>query len=199
MNAPQKRKNDDTCPSRKRVDRTVLDNPAEFTVPEIPAESTVLDTPAEFTISDSPTESTDKSTGGRPEVTSARGDVILEPIETSGQGTRRLLVSSVVLSHASPLFSIMFCRNSYAGHPLPTSSPPTVPLSGDDPKSIFSAMPDHPFQNIPAARQAENHRVRQFRIRLPQNPEDAEFEKLILATYFLDLPQSFNKVTRSII
>ncbi|KAJ5023174.1 hypothetical protein PSV08DRAFT_355538 [Bipolaris maydis] len=195
MNAPQKRKNDDTCPSRKRVDRTVLDNPAEFTVPEIPAESTVLDTPAEFTISDSPTESTDKSTGGRPEVTSARGDVILEPIETSGQGTRRLLVSSVVLSHASPLFSIMFCRNSYAGHPLPTSSPPTLP---DKLKITEFANFAYVCHKYGCTEAIQTQSLIWFTLLL-QNPEDAEFEKLILATYFLDLPQSFNKVTRSII
>lgn len=212
MNTPQKRKNDDTCPSRKRFDLTGPDSRAEPTDPDSPAGSTVPNTPTEFT---------DISTGGRhPEVITTLGDVILELIERiPGQGLRKVLVSSVVLSHASPVFSIMFCHGSYAGHALSTSSPHTVPLPGDDPKSIFLIclitrfktfqLPDTlnvtEFANFAyvchkysCTEAVQTHSLIWLSFLL-QNPEDADFEKLILATHFFDLHQSFNKITRSII
>lgn len=203
------------------VEVTVPDGLAEATAPGGPAESIAPDDGEGSTVPNTPVQSTARPAVERlPEVITTLGDVILEIADkTSEQGKRKLLVSSAVLSNASPVFSKMFSGGSYAGHALSTTSPQTVPLPDDDPNSIFLIclithlkifkLPEmlnmtdftnfaHVCHKYSCVEAVHTHSIVWCSF-LMQYPEDAGFEKLILATHFLDLHISFNRVTQSII
>ncbi|EUC48946.1 hypothetical protein COCMIDRAFT_23320 [Bipolaris oryzae ATCC 44560] len=191
----RKRRTDEPIAADNSTEPTTADGSAGSTAVDDPAESMATDDPAGPTVPNTPVRFTGTSTGGkRPEVISQLGDVILELTDkTSGKELRKLLVSSVVLSHASRLFSMMFSHGSDKGDALSTSSPRTVPLPDDDPNSICLICL---ISHLKIFQLPERLNMTEF---TNFNPEDADFEKLILATHFLDLFRAFNIVTRSII
>lgn len=68
-------------------------------------------------------------------VLAKRGDVLLQ-LSKNGKAAGTLLVSSVVLGLASPVFEAMFNGNSIEGQDLSSASPKKVALLDDDAMSM---------------------------------------------------------------
>ncbi|KAB8235721.1 uncharacterized protein BDW43DRAFT_269478 [Aspergillus alliaceus] len=65
------------------------------------------------------------------------GNVILL---VEGQNARRFLVSSKVLTLASPMLAKLFSSNFYEGEQIASSHRPTIPLHGDDPAAMRTIL-----------------------------------------------------------
>lgn len=65
------------------------------------------------------------------------GDVILL---VEGQSTGQFLVSSKILSIASPVFAKLFGSNFHEGMQMAKSSRPTIPLREDDPVAMRTIL-----------------------------------------------------------
>jgi hypothetical protein len=147
----------------------------------------------------------------------ARGDVILKLNE--GDSTTRLLVSSQTLALASTVFEAMFNGKFAEGQGLSANSPPEVELPDDNPTlmTILCNIAHLRASDVPkelsvldladfailcdkyACIGAVYSWIR-FWIQEPlSKPDEPDFEKLILVTYLMDLPQEFSKVTQYLI
>ena len=158
--------------------------------------------------------------GGNAEVIATKGDVILQLGKVGvGDGVRNVLVSSVVLSLASPVFATMFDGRFSEGQSLSPASPRTVPLSDDDPECITMICKIGHMQTsqLPTTLTAIDlfkpalvcnkydcvGVVRAWAIiwvaALLEMPAAQDFEKLFLATHLLDLSGEFSRVSQSLI
>ena len=158
--------------------------------------------------------------GGNAEVVAKRGDVILQSGQDGvGEGVRNILVSSVVLGLASPVFAAMFDGRFSEGQNLSPASPRTVPLPDDDPESIImickiahmqtSELPLKLAVTVVSKIALACHKydcanvVRPWAIiwigALLEDLEAADFEKMLLATHLLDLPREFFRVSQRLV
>lgn len=158
--------------------------------------------------------------GGNAKVIATKGDVILQLGKVGvGDGVRNVLVSSVVLSLASPVFATMFDGRFSEGQSLSPASPRTVPLSDDDPECITMICKIGHMQTsqLPTTLTAMDlfklalvcnkydcvGVVRAWAIiwiaALLEMPAAQDFEKLFLATHLLDLSGEFSRVSQSLI
>jgi hypothetical protein len=97
--------------------------------------------------------------GGNAEVIATKGDVILQLGKVGvGDGVRNVLVSSVVLSLASPVFATMFDGRFSEGQSLSPASPRTVPLSDDDPECHHD-LQDRTHADVATSDHAHRHRL----------------------------------------
>ncbi|KAH7125571.1 hypothetical protein B0J11DRAFT_309076 [Dendryphion nanum] len=143
-----------------------------------------------------------------------RGDVVLVlGIEEDEES--RLLVSSRVLSLASPVFEAMFNSGFAESWGLSSNSPKEVPLPGDDPECMlwfcliahmqFTDLPDRPdpddFANfavlcnkytcVPAVQPW----CKIWAMGFLETSYVDDLETLLFATYVLDLAEEFYKLT----
>jgi hypothetical protein len=160
------------------------------------------------------------TTESNAEVMAKRGDVILQLGKVGvGEGVRNILVASMVLSLASPVFANMFDGRFSEGQNLSPNSPRIVPLPDDDPESIIIICKICHIQtsNLPVKLTATAFSklalvcnkydcvdlVRAWAMiwvaALLDSPSAPGFEKMILATHLLDLPNEFSKVSQSLI
>jgi hypothetical protein len=143
-----------------------------------------------------------------------RGDVRLK-LGKAGETTTNVLVSSVVLSLASPVFEAMFNGNFAEGQSLSSHSPREVPLPDDDMESILLICKITHMQIAELAEELSVAAFTTFAIMVDkyqcgkavqawskvwsaaifQHPPGDDFEKMILATYLLDVPYEFYKTT----
>ncbi|KAI4708106.1 uncharacterized protein J4E92_006292 [Alternaria infectoria] len=158
--------------------------------------------------------------GGNAEVVAKRGDVILQSGQDGvGEGVRKILVSSVVLGLASPVFAAMFDGRFSEGQNLSPASPRTVPLPDDDPESITMICKIAHMQTseLPLKLAATvlskiallcnkydcANVVRSWAIiwigALLEDFEAADFEKMLLATHLLELPREFFRVSQRLV
>jgi hypothetical protein len=154
------------------------------------------------------------------EIIAENGDVILElSRNTSTQETRKILVLSTAMAFVSPVFAAMFDGRFFKGQSLSRISPPTISLPDDDPKSMILICKISHMQNAHLPKKLDIatfadlalvcdkydcvNVVRPWAMvwaaQLINNAEAPKFEKLVLATCLLDLPDEFFKVTQSII
>lgn len=152
------------------------------------------------------------------EVLSKRGDVILH-IGEAPRVERKLLVSSVLLGHVSPVFAAMFDGRFAEGQALTPTAPRVVPLPQDDAeattiicKIIHTQVADlslaiTPTQLADIAVVCHKYdcvdAVKAWGIiwiaALIRDTSAAGYEKLLFATYLLDLAPEFKSVSRSFI
>ncbi|KAH4420349.1 hypothetical protein HBI70_043150 [Parastagonospora nodorum] len=143
-----------------------------------------------------------------------RGDVLLE-LMTNGKRVGSLLVSSHVLSLASPVFEAMFNGNFAEGQVLSAALPKSVALPDDDPDAVtlFCKITHMKVANatdtISISRLADlailcdkyqcTEAVSSWaRVEIAQKlsyPDAPAFEKLLFITYVLDLPLEFGQVS----
>jgi hypothetical protein len=139
-----------------------------------------------------------------------RGDVILKPRPHEGTAAV-FLVSSVILSLASPVFEAMFSGNFAEGQALSVNSPREVPLPDDDLQSMLlicnithmqtPALPKKlsidDFANFATTCdkyqciEAVEAWSKVWAANIFQDPVSDKFESMILATYVLDIPHEF--------
>ncbi|KAJ4989075.1 hypothetical protein SVAN01_05513 [Stagonosporopsis vannaccii] len=145
------------------------------------------------------------------------GDVILHVGEEQ-EADCKLLVSSVLLSHASPVFAAMFDGRFAEGQLLSTASPRVIQLPDDNPSSMATLCEIIHMQTadismatcsdlVELAVLAEKYDC--VSVLLPWGkmwvstlmPEDVShgLEKFLVATYALDLPEEFTKISQSMI
>jgi hypothetical protein len=150
------------------------------------------------------------TTGPKAEVIAKRGDIILQLGKAEpGNTIRNILLSSMVLSLASPIFTTMFDGRFAEGQSLSPASPCVVPLPDDDPDSIIlickiihiqtsqlqTKLTAIAFANLAIVCNKYDclDAVRAWSMiwvaSLLQTPDAPEFEKLLLTTYLLELPQ----------
>jgi len=147
-----------------------------------------------------------------------RGDVIL-CVGGEEQGTFRILVSSASMSVASSVFEAMFYGRFAEGQALSSTNPREIALPDDSPTSMLLLCQIIHMKTSDIPRQLELNALADFAIlcdkydcvdavrawsrvwvlELLAKPEAPGFEKLIMVTYALDLPDEFCKVTRSLI
>ncbi|KAI4631347.1 hypothetical protein J4E83_002878 [Alternaria metachromatica] len=160
------------------------------------------------------------TTRGNAEVIAKKGDVILQLGKDGvGEGVRNVLVASVALSLASPVFAAMFDGRFSEGQNLSPASPRTVPLPDDDPESIIMICKIAHIQTsqLPVKTTAMAvsklalacnkyncvDGVRSWAIiwiaALLGDPEAADFEKMLLATHLLELPGEFSRVSQRLV
>ncbi|CAG5153773.1 uncharacterized protein ALTATR162_LOCUS3323 [Alternaria atra] len=160
------------------------------------------------------------TTGGNAEIIAKKGDVILQLGKVGvRECVRKILVSSMVLSLASPVFATMFDGRFSEGQNLLPTSPYTVPLPDDDPQCIIMICKIGHMQTsqLPTALTAMAFFklalvckkydcvdvVRTWAIiwvaELLENPATQDFEKIALAIHLLNLPNEFFKVSQSLI
>lgn len=160
------------------------------------------------------------TTGGNAEVIAKKGDVILQLGKDGvAEGVRNVLVASVALSLASPVFAAMFDGRFSEGQNLSPASPRTVPLPDDDPESIIMICKIAHFQTsqLPVKITAMAvsklalacnkydcvDGVRSWAIiwiaALLEDPDAADFEKMILATHLLELPSEFSRISQRLV
>jgi hypothetical protein len=143
-----------------------------------------------------------------------RGDVRLK-LGKAGQTPTNVLVSSYVLSLASPVFEAMFNGNFAEGQSLSSHSPREVPLPDDDLESMLLICRITHMQTTELAEElsvgsftefafaADKYQCgkavqawsRLWTAAIFQHPPGEDFEKMILATYVLDMPYEFYKAT----
>jgi hypothetical protein len=143
-----------------------------------------------------------------------RGDVRLELV-TDGKRVGSLLVSSHVLSLASPVFEAMFNGNFAEGQGLSAALPKSVALPDDDPNAVtlFCEITHMQLANttdtVSISRLADlavlcdkyqcTEAVSSWaRVEIAQKlsfPDAPAFEKLLFITYVLDLPLEFGQVS----
>lgn len=147
-----------------------------------------------------------------------RGDVILIlGIEEDDES--RLLVSSRVLSLASPVFEAMFNSGFTESQDLSSESPREVPLPEDDPECTLKFCLIIHLQNSNSETDVDMDFLAKFALfchkyacasavqlwwnlwiqHFLQSPNKNELEKLLFPTYVLDLAKEFYEVTVSII
>jgi hypothetical protein len=149
-----------------------------------------------------------------------RGDVIL--VLGKGTGTEvviKLLVASAFLREASTVFDKMFDGRFAEGKGLSSASPRELPPPDDDPTcmSLFCHIVHMKTTEVP--RQLDVNTLAGFAIlcdkydcvnavrlwsrvsvlELLSQPSTTGYEKLLMTTYALDLPDEFRKATRSLI
>jgi hypothetical protein len=143
-----------------------------------------------------------------------RGDVLLQPSK-DGKPVGTLLVSSQVLSLASPVFEAMFNGNFAEGQDLSATSPRKVPLPEDDPEALILLCKVTHLQIDDVPDQVSFDKLADFAIvcdkyrcttavrpwskvqiaQLLPKPNAPLFAKLIFITYVLDLPAEFEQVS----
>jgi hypothetical protein len=143
-----------------------------------------------------------------------RGDVRLQPGK-DGKPVGTLLVSSVVLSLASPVFEAMFNENFAEGQDLSVTSPKRVELPEDEPYAlqllclITHLQTDDIPDSVPVSQLADFAivcdkyqctKAVEFwsKIQIAQvlsKPWQRLNVKLFIITYLLDLPKEFSQVT----
>jgi hypothetical protein len=143
-----------------------------------------------------------------------RGDVILK-LGKDGEVATDALVSSVVLSFASPVFEAMFGGHFAEGQALSTDSPHIVPLPDDNTESIMLICKIAHLQAAQLPEELSTTAFADFAIacdkyscgeavqawskvwamKMLQTPPTMDFEKLILATYMLDMAHEFYQTT----
>jgi hypothetical protein len=158
------------------------------------------------------------TTGGNAEIIAKKGDVIIQLGKVGvGKGVRKILVSSMVHSLASPVFATMFDGRFSEGQNLSPTSPHTVPLPDDDPQCITICKIGHmQTSQLPTTIIAMAFFklalvcnkydcvdvVRAWAIiwvaELLKTPATQDFEKMALATHLLNLPNEFFKVSQSL-
>lgn len=151
-------------------------------------------------------------------VIAKRGDVLLEP-RHEGKPVGTLLVSSHVLSLASPVFDDMFNGNFSEGQTLSTSSPKKIPLPDDDPEALILLCKITHLQTSQIAKIVPLGQFTDFAILCDKyqcteavafwsSLQIAEYlskplvkgiETLVFVTYVLDMPREFQQVTTHII
>ncbi|KAH6868410.1 hypothetical protein BKA58DRAFT_194529 [Alternaria rosae] len=142
------------------------------------------------------------------------GDVILE-LSKDGKSVGTLLVSSHVLSLASPVFGAMFSGNFAEGQNLSTASPKNIALPDDDAESMTlfckfihmqtanltrePSFDDLPDLAIICDKYGCTESIRSWlQVWISQklkSPRALKFEKLVFVTYVCDLPRDFQQVT----
>jgi hypothetical protein len=147
-------------------------------------------------------------------VIAKRGDVLLE-LSKDGKPVDTLLVSSHVLTLASPVFEAMFNGNFAEGQDLSAMSPKTVALPDDNPDAMTLFCNIIHMQTADIADTVSISRLADLavvcdkyqcteavsswaRVEIAQklaNPDAPAFEKLLFITYVLDLPLEFGKVS----
>ncbi|KAJ4357083.1 hypothetical protein N0V95_002821 [Ascochyta clinopodiicola] len=152
------------------------------------------------------------------EVIAKRGDVILH-VGKEPQAEKKLLVSSALLSHMSPVFAVMFDGRFAEGQALNTASPCVVPLPEDGADSmaivckIMHARTEDLSVTITPTQLADIaaichkydcvNAVRAWSIiwvaELLPKPTATDFEKILIATYLLDMASEFLQVSKSLI
>jgi hypothetical protein len=158
--------------------------------------------------------------GGNSEVIAQKGDVILQlGKEGVGEGVRNVLVASVALGLASPVFSTMFDGRFSEGQNLSPASPRTVPLPDDDPDSMIMICKITHMQTSQLTMKPSAIVLSQLALlcnkydcvvavrpwaiiwiaALLETPTTPDFEKLVLSTHLLDLPNEFSRVSQSLI
>lgn len=149
---------------------------------------------------------------------SKRGDVILHVGE--GQETEyQLLVSSVLLSHVSPVFEAMFDGRFAEGQALSTASPRVISLPDDDAESTYTVCRIIHAQTADLSATATPTELANIAIfcnkydcvdpvrswgiiwvaHILKTPNEPDFEKALIAAYLLDLAPEFLEVSRSLI
>ncbi|OCL05089.1 hypothetical protein AOQ84DRAFT_345261, partial [Glonium stellatum] len=142
------------------------------------------------------------------------GDVLFE-LGKDGNTKSRLLVSSKVLSLASPVFAAMFTHGFREGENLSASSPRLIPLLGDDPAALTLLCKILHFRTADIPMTLDVTALANLAILcdkydcagcvkpwsmlwlpewVPHADEDG-FERLLFITYVLDLPDAFSRVT----
>ncbi len=142
------------------------------------------------------------------------GDVILE-LTKDGTSAGTLLVSSHVLSLASPVFGAMFSGNFAEGNDLSAAAPKRIALPDDDAESmtVFCKLIHMQTANLnrePSFDELADIAILCDKYRCTESirswlqlwisqklkyPKEPKFEKLIFITYVCDLPRDFEQVT----
>ncbi|KAF1939201.1 hypothetical protein EJ02DRAFT_264120 [Clathrospora elynae] len=148
-------------------------------------------------------------------VMAKRGDVVIE-LSKDGKAAGTLLVSSQVLSLGSPVFEAMFSGRFAEGQSLSAeSSPRLVPLPDDNPHSMILICKIAHLQTAGLPEQLSFTAFADFAVAcdkyqcseavqawskiwatgLMKMPNSLHFEKLLFATYVLDIPLEFGAAT----
>ena len=146
------------------------------------------------------------------------GDVLFE-LGKDDTTEPHLLVSSKVLSLASPVFAAMFTHGFREGENLSSSSPRLIPLPDDDPAALTLLCKILHFRTADIPTTLEVVALANIAILcdkydcancvrpwsmlwLPQllpRAGDDGFRKLLFITYALDLPDAFSEVTLALL
>jgi hypothetical protein len=147
-------------------------------------------------------------------IVAKRGDVRLK-LGNARHAITNVLVSSVVLGLASPVFEAMFNGNFAEGQSHSASSPREVPLPDDDVDSMLLISKITHMQTADLARELSVAAFTVFAVicdkyqcneavlawskvwsaAIFQHPPEENFEEMVMATYVLDLPYEFYKAT----
>lgn len=140
-------------------------------------------------------------------------------VGTAPQTERKLLVSSVLLSHVSLVFAAMFDGRFAEGQNLSLTSPPVVSLPDDEAdamatvcKIIHARIEDFTVNTTPTTLSSialVAHKydctvaIRAWSIiwvaDVLTRPSAEDFEKMVTITYLLDMPSEFRSATQSLI
>lgn len=140
-------------------------------------------------------------------------------VGTAPQTERKLLVSSVLLSHVSLVFAAMFDGRFAEGQNLSLTSPPVVSLPDDEAdamatvcKIIHARIEDFTVNTTPTTLSSialAAHKydctvaIRAWSIiwvaDVLTRPSAEDFEKTVTITYLLDMPSEFRSATQSLI
>ncbi|KAF2651676.1 hypothetical protein K491DRAFT_567604, partial [Lophiostoma macrostomum CBS 122681] len=147
----------------------------------------------------------------------SQGDVMLKL--TKNESTTKLLVSSKTLTLASIVFKAMFNGKFAEGQGLSTATPPEVELPDDDPVlmemlcNITHLRASHILEDLSLSNLADfailcdkyacvgavYPWVKLWVQKPLSKPKQPDYEKLVLITYLMDLPQEFFTATQCLV